>query len=373
MLKMAVQQQTRQTPGGLPKRRTNQPAAMVLAGICLFVLLASCSRRNSDEASNAIVDLSNGVFIVNQGAYLSTPAGTPTGSISFFGRGSGQLTNDLFGNANSGRALGDNVTHMARVGARFYMCVATTNRMEIVDTRLFQSIGTITNLNVPSFCLALDTTKAYVTEYVSLTSGTNGTVAIVNLTNRSVVGRIATGPFPRKMVRVGNSVYVQYSTSAGMPNLTVINTANDQAVNTLSTNLAGAVDMIDGGNNTLWVALQGMPNRVVRVNVNTGVIDLSIPVAGALPLRVNALALNDAGTVLYVITSAGLQAITLATQQVQTISPRAFFSVGFDALGRVLYCGTDFGTARASVLRYTPANNFQDSLRVGVRPGLFVF
>lgn len=345
--------------------------------IIAYMVLAACGRSNSDQATSTVTDLSNGVFIVNQGAYLPSPTGTPAGGISFLSRPSSQVTVNLYGSANTGRNLGDNVAHMARIGSRCYVSLAGSNRIEITDSRLFQSLGTIGNLNVPTFCLPLDSTKAYVTEYNSLTSGTGGSVAVVSLTNRTILGRITTGPFPRKLVRIGNNVYVQYGTNSTTPGqnvLTVINTLTDQAVNNLATPLVGAVDMIDGGNNTLWLALQGSPNRVVRVNVTSGAIDLSIPVQGTFALRINLLALNDTGTILYVATSAGVQAITLATQQVQTISTRSFFAIGFDPLGRLLYCGTDLGAATpGSILRYTPANALQDTQQVGARPCAFVF
>lgn len=353
-----------------PRRRFS-----VLAKLAFWVVLmgTSCSKGgDSTSLSNSVVDLNNGVFVVNQGAYLSYPGVASTGTITFFNKSNASLTQDLFNRINS-RALGDNILHMAKGNKRFYITVANQNRIEVADSGSFASSAIISGLNVPSFCLPFSSTKAYVTEYNSLTSGANGSVAVVNLTTQTVTSRLDTGPFPRKIIAIGNLLYVQYSTSVTSPTLTVINTANDQLVNNLSTSLVGATDMITDGNGKLWVALQGSPAHLVRVNASTGAIEITIDMPGNFTAQINALALNDVGTKIYALTTTGVYEVVIATQAITLISGKKYNAIGYDPIQNLIYCGTDNGTLAASAYRYSGSTrNFNDSIKVGVKPNLFL-
>ncbi len=238
--------------------------------------LLGCSNKSADEVLTPTVNIGNGAFIPN----------LTSGSITYVPRATGNLLPNVYQTVNN-RALGEPV-HMARQGERIYIALQDQNRLEVVNARTFRSEVSITGLNTPVFILPISDTKLYVAETnANLGAGLAGTIAVVNLSSNTVnTTRIAAGgPSPRKLVRIGSNVYVQYATTPTSPNLTVVNT-NTDAGTPLNLALPRAVDAIADAQGFLWVALRGdLPGgstlrdagTVVRVNVTTVAIERTLP------------------------------------------------------------------------------------------------
>ena len=167
---------------------------LVCLGVMLLCELLSCRNNIISEPGPSSPQSDHGVFIVNEGAFPNA------GSISFY-----NITKDSVIRSALGSSLGWITPNDARVvGARLYVVVNGNNVIQVRNAETFQRIDSIAMPagSSPGYITVVDSTKAYVANY-------NGTVSIINLTQRSVTQ--TSGPvvaFPGGITYNGGKVYV---------------------------------------------------------------------------------------------------------------------------------------------------------------------
>jgi len=178
-------------------KQTNKLLMMVLTITSMSIL--GCKK---DETSPSLTPgaYDAGVFITNEGQF-----GNGTGSVSFYNRTSGVVTNMVFETANDGATLGNIVQSMEIYNSKGYIMVNNANKVVVVNGSDFKFVTSIT-ATLPRYFLGIDNGKAYVSEWG--TGGVNGAIKVINLANNTVSSSIGTGKGAEKMVKSGNYVYV---------------------------------------------------------------------------------------------------------------------------------------------------------------------
>ena len=113
------------------------------------VLLISFSACQKDEPlpPEELPTYEDGIFITNEGPFQNG-----SGSISFYSRKTGEISNDIYQNANRGVQLGNIVQSMAIHNDLAYVVVNNANKIIVADARHFWRTFDLEN-NLKSYIL----------------------------------------------------------------------------------------------------------------------------------------------------------------------------------------------------------------------------
>ena len=243
--------------------------------IFLFIILLSFFSC-SDETLVPIINddsFSNGVFITNEGLFQAGNA-----SVSFYDLTTNSIQERIFSAVNN-QPLGDILQSMNVQGDKTYLVVNNSDKIEIVNTSDFSSVGTIENLGSPRHIQLINTDKAYVTDLF------NEAISVVDLNTNQVIQKIPIrGGSTEEMLLIGDELFV---TSPSLFNnysnqLFVINTVSDEVVDSITVGYNPSNVQLDR-NNQLWVMCNGDRDvadnfgGLYRINPDTKAVDLALP------------------------------------------------------------------------------------------------
>ena len=360
-----------------------------LSTLALAITFTSCKKNDPAPApaTTAAVTYSNGLFITNEG-----PFGSGTGTVSYYNRINGKVSNDIFQTKNS-YPLGNLVQSMEIFNGKGYIVVNNSGKVETVDSNTFASNGAITGLTQPRYFLGIDNNRGYISEWG--TGGVAGAIEVVDLSTKTIISTIATGKGAEEMVKVGNMVYV--ACSGGIDNdsvVTVINTSTNTVVTNIKEGANPKSIKVDA-NGKIWVLCGGQwdpnyttlvqPGKLARIDASTNTVDLSLPFTSTTSQPTNlvfgnkrsaGLPPNSSKTILYYSYNGNVysQPNTASTLSTIALISRNFYGFGIDPTNDYFY-GTDAEnyTSNGKVIRYNSSGIVIDSIAVGVIPGNFCF
>ncbi|MDP4267780.1 MAG: hypothetical protein Q8880_10165, partial [Bacteroidota bacterium] len=238
----------------------------------LIFAFSSCKKSDDNQTtdtSNKTAPYESGVFIANQGGY-----GKGNGSISYYDR-SGKVVSDVFQLVNN-RPLGDIVQSMSIYNGKAYIVVNNSGKVEVADAGTFSSTGVIKNLTSPRYFVGISSSKGYISDWGSGTTG--GNIKVVDLTSNTITKTIAAGKYPDKMILSGTKLFV--INSAGLDKdstITIIDTQTDTPMKTLVIG-GDPTGIVTDANGKIWVLCSGIedyatesnstPGKIVRINPN---------------------------------------------------------------------------------------------------------
>lgn len=336
----------------------------------MSLTLASCD----DEDDKPKGAFENGVFVVNEGNYLDAD-----GTISHINTSSGEVTNDLFGSINSGRALGDVVQSMAIEDDLAYIVVNNSNKVEVVNANTFEASYTLSDLKYPRYFTTVGD-KGYVTEWVSFSD--KGRVSVVDLTTHAITGSIVTDVGAEHIIETGGKLFVSNSFTN---TVSVINPSTQQVTATIEVGSDPGIFVKDH-QNKLWVICGGgyddnynplNDGKLVQIDVAGNAV------AKTINLNVNVsakLAINKAGNQLFYykgksvyrvnITDTAAPAAALLTEPAAI----AFYGIGIDPETDILYVADSKAfQGGGTVYSYSTAGTAMSTFTVGRGPNSFVF
>jgi YVTN family beta-propeller protein len=349
---------------------------LTLAPVAMF--LVACGE---EESKNELSGYRYGVFILNEGSYLSN-----NGSVSYFNPDSATLVNNLFEIIN-GRPLGDVVQSMGFAGDKAYIVVNGSGKVEIVDRETFETETEPILASYPRYFLAVDSQKGY------LTSGNmQGYVYVIDLENDRIRDSIQVGFGPENMVKLGNYIYVANSGGWGLDStLSIIDTGNDRVAGTLAVGDVPS-DMALDNDNDLWVYCKGYamyssnppydlisetPSRLVEINPVThtilweGIVGSAGDYAGTLPK----LAVGSDGAVLFFLRPDGVYRIDAGNPSLpgERVLEGSFYGLEVNPLTGDLYVFQSSFTGNGTMFIVDPVTGDSESFTVGIGPSGAVF
>lgn len=359
----------------------NRKQFFYLSTFALAITFVSCKKDDPEPDSivpgTITTSYDNGVFITNEGSF-----GSGSGTVSFYKRTTGAVSNDIFEAVNS-YPLGNIVQSMEIYNSYAYIVVNNAGKVEVANGTSFESAGAITGFTYPRYFLGINSNKGYVTEWGS--GGVAGAVKIVDLSTKTITGTIPTGKGAEGMLLAGTKVYV--ACGGGFDNdsvVTVINSTTNTAITTINVGANPKSIKIDASGK-VWVLCSGKwdptytflmsPGKLVRIDTATNAVDLSLPFASTTAQPSN-LVINNAKTILYYSYNGGVfpHPSSASTLIGTAVINRSFYGLGIDPTTDYFYGSdaVDF-SSNGKVIRYNASATLVDSFAVGVIPGNFFF
>jgi len=350
----------------------------ILTVFAMVLTFTSCKKDDPvPPPATPSTSYNSGVFISNEG-----PFGSGTGTISFYDRSNGAVSDNIFENKN-GYPLGNIVQSMEIYNSNAYIVVNNAGKVEVTDGTSFSSNGAITGFTYPRYFIGINSTKGYVSEWG--TGGTIGAVRVVDLASKTITATINTGKGAEGMVLAGTKVFV--ACGGGFDNDSIVTVINSSTNSVITNIIVGAnpksIKMDAAGK--IWVLCSGQwdptytfllkTGSLIRIDTATNAVDLTLPFS-SLYSQPSGLVMNNAKTNLYYSYNSGVysQGYTSGTLSSTAIINRNFYGLGIDPTNDYFYGSdaVDF-SSNGKVIRYNASATLVDSFAVGVIPGNFFF
>ena len=348
--------------------------------LMIFMLLALFSCKDDEKVNNNPTnsDFSKGVLITHEGVYQ-----TGTGTVSYLDPVTGLLQNEVFNKVNK-RPLG-NIGQSASIhNDKTYIVVNNANKMEVVNSADFKSLGTFDATTLPRHFLGISDTRGYLSQWG--TNGVNGEVLVIDLSDMSLTKTIACGSGSGFMLHNGDKVYVANTGGFGNDSsVVVINTLTDALESHIEAKYNPNSMQIDA-NGKMWILCQGKwkadwselehKGMLYRVDLLSGNQELSLEFDSKFS-EPKYLKINKEGTKLYYVYDGMIYQhdITATSLSTSPFISRGAYSLGLDQTNGMLYVGNagDY-VSKGYVFRFRESNAaLVDSIKTGIIPTHFEF
>jgi DNA-binding beta-propeller fold protein YncE len=264
------------------------------------------------------IDLSKGVFIINEGNFMSN-----NGEIGFYDPNNGKMVNHLFALQNNEAVLGDIVQSMCISDSLGLIVVNNSKKLEIVNINTFKHIQIISGLSYPRYIIPIRDNICY------LSNGYNpGQILVINTLNFKITDTINVGNEPENLILYGNKVFVANGAWGHDSTVSVIDAQSDQLLQTLNIG-DGATDLVIDKLNRVWVLCQGKtefenpmdtPSKLVCFNTENYEIIYSIEIGNTgdlfYPVRI---AVNPEKDRIYYIEKEGVFSMNILLPETQEL------------------------------------------------------
>ena len=342
----------------------------------LSLVIVSCKKDNDDAPTP---EITNGVFIVNEGSF-----GSGNSSISYMSLATGVMTNDLFQNVN-GFPLGDVAQSMTLHNGLAYVIVNNSQKVEVLNKTDFTSIATISGLQGPRYLVAKGN-KGYVSDWFA------NEVVVIDLLTNNITKHIPVGNGPEQMAIVGDVLFVTNVGGFGNDStVSVINLLTETNVGTIEVGVNPNSVQLDA-NGKLWVLCGGstgpdftggtaddIAGELWKINPVTFAPELKFNMNTSMhPIKLQK---NGTSTELYFLAGSDGYTGKIMKMDINTtvLNPalfgnKDFYGLGIDPVSGIVYGAWVPGfTQNGSVYRYSAAGLLMDFNEVGIAPNWFVF
>ena len=252
---------------------------LALASVLLFSACEKESTKEDDKKPPVEEDkgYSEGVLIANEGSF-----GAGNGSISYFDNDKKDVTNKLFNTVNN-LPLGDVVQSVYRGETNTYICVNASNKVEVVNSKTFETIATISNLPLPRYAVEKDG-KLYVSCW-----GNGGQVKIIDVASNSVTDSIMVGTGPEAVVIIENNLYVANSGGFALDSTITIVDLSNNSVSSIDLGAYNPSSMTVNADNNLcilakgnviydanWTPIGHNPSKLITISATANTISTTV-------------------------------------------------------------------------------------------------
>ena len=276
--------------------------------------------------------------------------------------------------AENNRPLGNVVQSLAFYNNSAYIVANNAEKVEVVDASTFKSTGVINGLLQPRYFIGINSTKGYVSQWLDGTSV--GNLAVINLTNNTIIKTITVGHGPELMLLYNSDVFViNTGGDSEDSTISVINSQNDQLIQTISIPHIPSGICLDK-NNKLWVKTSG---HLLRINPNTYTVEENLSLPSDKPNYFSDLVINSTQDALYYVYSGGIYMFNINNTGLPTTplislsySP---YALGYDNTTNYIYVANPLNYIQNGYFyRYNSTTGAQiDNYEVGLIPGNFTF
>jgi hypothetical protein len=342
-------------------------------GLALVALIGACKNPNPDVSTSKFT---NGAFIVNEG-----PFNNGTGTVSYLNKDNGQISRDIFKDAN-GSDLGNIVQSLSiRDNKEVWVVVNNGGMIKRVDLNEFRLQSSISNMVFPRYMYHIDAKKSYITEWTD--SQTASTLRVYNHFSQSFEKTLWLPAGAEEIAVVGNRAYVTCNGGFGnQDKLAIIDIVKDSVIGLLAVGPNPDGLRVDASNN-LWILCSGqwkpdftslnLPGQLLRYNTITGIIDRTITMSSLYSQPQN-LKINGNRSQLYYNYDGAVHTMAISASTSAPVVNGYFYGLGIDPGNGDIYCG-DAGnfTSNGKLRRFTTTGKIIDSFVVGIAPNDIVF
>jgi PKD repeat protein len=328
------------------------------------------------------VNLNSQVLIVNNGNY-----GQGNGSISLYDETMQNMVNAAVSLANGGSEIGAGIESLFINDGVGYVICNVADKIEFIDANSLMYLDNpLSGLITPRYMTHVNG-MGYVTcwgSYSPTFSLDASYVAIVDLSQRTVIDTVKCGSGPEGIIAVGSKVYIanSYETT-----ITVYDT-NLQDTTNIKLDAAPQHFELDG-NGLLWASLGSFYGAypqdkigLVAINTSTNSVDTFVNFPGI--SDEGEMTIDQDGSTIYFLTaepwpSTATNVFTLNTNSkiasaAPLISGENYYGIGYNTLTEKLYVADAAAFQGAGkILVFTPDGTKLDEQVSGVGPFHFVF
>jgi len=220
----------------------------------LGIFISSCSDDDGDgDSQEPKGDYENGYFVTNEGPFQNG-----TGTITFVEDG-GAVSQNVYKTVN-GEDLGNIVNSMHIADDKGYIVVNNSGKVVVVNryTMVKEAVIDGDNINNPRHFVSANG-KGYVSNWGDPFNSEDDFIAVIDLSNNSVLTTIAVGEGPEKMILDSGNLFVCLQGGYSQNNkIVVINTDDNSIQENLEVGDVPNSILIDD-NSDIWVLCEGKP------------------------------------------------------------------------------------------------------------------
>lgn len=341
----------------------NQLRHFTLAVLALLAL-ASCRKDNPEPTR---YPYESGIFVTNEGPFQNG-----TGTITWYHPDSASAKQHIYQEANGGEPLGNIVQSLTFGDSLGYVVVNNANKVVVVRANTFERLGLIEGVALPRY-LVVDGATGYLSQWGP--DGVSGSVAVIDLSTRTVDATIATGSGAEHLLLDGGQLFVANAGGFGLDSTVAVIDLNTRQVTSHIEVGPNPNSLVKDRNGNLWVLCggdwaSGASGRLVQLANGTVVQQFEVPTGSG------HLVIDGAGSTLYFINGFGgpvwRHAIDAPALASDPFFEGAFYSLGFDA-SREWLLTADAGdfTNPGTVRIYDTTGKLVDEFEAGIIPGNF--
>ncbi|MCK5774910.1 MAG: hypothetical protein KAH25_01980, partial [Bacteroidales bacterium] len=220
---------------------------MMMLALVAAMAFTACKKETKEDIPQVPVDkgYSEGALIANEGSF-----GGGNGSISYYDAEKDLIINNLFETVNN-IPLGDVVQSVYRGVSGTYVCVNASNKIEVIDSKTFESVASIANIPLPRFSIEKDG-KLYVSCW-----GNGGQIKVIDAIENKVIDSIMVGTGPEGLSIVGNNLYVANSGGFSVDSTISVINLTDNSVSTIEIDAYNPSSFVVDADNNIWVLAKG--------------------------------------------------------------------------------------------------------------------
>jgi YVTN family beta-propeller protein len=339
----------------------------LLLGLSLAMMAMSCGRSTE---TLPVGKYEEGIVVINEGNFSDAD-----GEVSFLGRGTNALVNNIFEAENSRPFAG--IIQRGRLHQeRIYLVANRADKVEVVDANTFKSIATVSNDLVNPQDFAAVNNKGFISNWGPFSptfSRDEGFVAVLDLNSNSISRRIPMPAYPQGILAAGGNIFVALE---GSNRVAVINPATESISAQIEVP-AQPSQLLADNNNRIWVICRS--GAIVRINPSNNTVEATI---STLPVRPSGRAAYNASTNrLYyhaTVNSTGhiyeLASNASTAPSAPLFTQASVYGLGYDAKENVIYLSDAKGfQGNGSISRYSIGGTKIDELNAGRGPNGFIF
>lgn len=343
---------------------------LVFSCLISSLLIFSCKPDPPVEPAG---EYESGLFITNEGVFNQT-----SGTISYYNPETDSSQQEIFRLKNN-RDLGNVVQSMTFINDLAYIVVNNANKIEIADANDFEELGQILNLEQPRYCLAIDTNRAYVSQWGN--DLLTGSIAVLDLNTKTRIQTIeGLGKGPERMLYHNNKLYVTLVGGLETDNkIIIINTTTNQIEDSIL--VADAPNSLQlAADGTIWLACNGKAVYSVFPNIDTaastyGALIQIDPTNNTILHRIDLqkgkgatdLVRNEQGTSLYFAYDNKVYQLNPQSKQFQELFLGNYYGMAYSFEENYIYVSEYAGIEPAWIYRHRAIDGVRiDSFKAGV-------
>ncbi len=355
--------------------RTNYILIPIKSFIVLILVSGACERKPV-EVDGGGLDLSRGVFIVNEGNFLAGNA-----SLSFYDPILDTVYNEIFYRVNQA-PLGDVANALSISGDRAYITVNNSGRIYIIETSSVKYLGKVTGLTSPRNIEVIDENKAYVTDILDSRIAVFDPGLAEQADSAAAAGYIDLGSYSSEQLIIsGNKAYVACWSYGDK--VLIIDTGSDTVTDSIKVGKQPN-SMVMDSEGDIWILCDGgyYGSPFGQENASLWKLDTQRGSASRMfefaeimdsPSEIS---INAGGDTLFYLNGNVYRCATGNIEEEVFIEAngRWFYSLDIDPFDNTVYLSdaVDF-VQHGLVYRYDMQQVLLDSFRVGINPGSFCF
>lgn len=232
--------------------------------ICSLFFFACKEDPISDAFPDERIAFLSGIFVTN----------TANGTISYFDKLNGQVSQNIFQTANNGSILGEGLNPSVLTDTHLWISNQNENRITLVEPDFMTERGTFETPFAPSALITYNESTAYITQRDPTNTSNN---FLTKIDSSGVIDTtFATKIHDNRPLIAGSTLYLPTGTENGMDSiLTLIHVNADTIIADSIMPAPNPREIVQQSGNTIWVLCTGRTNA-------TG-----SPANGALVLLVN--------------------------------------------------------------------------------------